>query len=369
MAALSRSRRFLFLAVPYALLLALGLLVELGVRATQPHLDSLEWLVAAPQQRAQFQDQRDRRIYAGDPLLFWTLQPGLDHVIWDLTLVSTNAQGLRYPRPVGRKPAGVFRIVCAGDSVTFGYRVPRVLPRSPEDYDPSWLPYPALVEARLRAANPGRAIEVVPLAVPGYSSHQGRAWLARDLAALEPDVVTACFGWNDIGHRALTDRQMMSTSPVQVAARRVVAHSQAAMHLGVWLRGRRAPAAGAPSPAALPTMRVPRGEYVENLLEIAHLAREHRAVPVLIGPVYRDRVSHPPEGDDIAAHRAALREAATREPIAYFEIPELTEDAHPGNAALFEEHIHPNHKGHRLMADRLLAYLAEHHLLGDLKTP
>jgi lysophospholipase L1-like esterase len=371
MAEPSRARRFLFLLVPYGLLAALGLLVELGVRATRPHVDPLEWLVAAPQQRKQFSDPRDVRIYDGDPLLFWKLRPGLDRMLWDLTLVSTNAQGLRYPRPVGRKAPGAFRIVCAGDSVTFGYRVPRVLPRSPDDYDPSWLPYTALVEARLRAANPGRTIEVIPLAVPGYSSHQGRAWLTRDIASLEPDIVTACFGWNDIGRRAQTDRQMMSTSPFQVAARGLLAHSQAAMHLGLWLRGRRTGAgAVTPAPAGVradATMRVPRDEFVENLLAMASLARGQKATPVLIGPVYRDRVSHPPEGDDIAAHRTALREAAVREGILYFEIPELTEDAHPGNAVLFEEHIHPNHKGHKLMAERLLAFLADHHLLGDLK--
>jgi lysophospholipase L1-like esterase len=168
---------------------------------------------------------------------------------------------------------------------------------------------------------------------------------------------------------------MMSTSRLQVAARGLLTHSQTAMRLGLWLRARRAPGAPAPTahaaaPAtALATMRVPREEYVENLLEIARLAQAHGAVPVLIGPVYRDRVSHPPEGDDIAAHRTALREAAAELGLLYFEIPELTEDAHPGNAALFEEHIHPNHKGHKLMAERLLAFLRDHHALGTLAAP
>jgi lysophospholipase L1-like esterase len=364
--ALSPSRRLLFLAVPYLALLALAIAIEIGVRILYPHVDSLEWLVTAPQQRAQIDDGRSVRIYEGDPLLFWKLIPSLDRVIWDLTLVSTNPQGLRYPRPIGPKAPGAFRIVCAGDSVTFGYRVPRVLPRSAEDVNPSWLPYPALMEAALRAANPGRVIEVIPLAVPGYSSHQGRAWLARDIAALQPDVVTACYGWNDIGRRAQSDRQMMPTSRLRVAARRVLAHSQAIVHLALWMRK---PTSTVPAPAsrALPTtMRVSREEYVENLVKMARLARLRGAAPVLIGPVYRDRVSHPPEGDDIAGHRKALRDAAARDGIAYVEIPELTEDAYPGNDAYFEEHIHPNHKGHKLMAERLLRFLEEQHLLGDL---
>ena len=358
----SRGRRIAFLSVPYLVLLILIAAAELAVRVAWPRVDPLEWLVAAPEQRAQIDDRRDVRIFEADPLLFWRLRPNLDRVVWDLTLVSTNPQGVRYPQPIGAKAAGAFRIVCLGDSVTFGYRVPRVLPRSPEDYDPSWLPYPALVEARLRAVFPGRTIEVIPLAVPGYSSHQGRAWRERDIGTLRPDVVTACFGWNDIGRRARSDRHAMSTSRWMVAARSCLASSQLVVHLGMRLRGTAKPQ------SAETTMRVPRREYVQNLLTIASIATRHGATPVFIGPVYRDRTSHPPEGDDIHAFRTALRTAAGRQGIAYLEIPELTEDA-PDNRGLFEEHIHPNQRGHKLIAERLLEFLDANRLLGDLKAP
>ena len=76
---------------------------------------------------------------------------------------------------------------------------------------------------------------------------------------------------------------------------------------------------------------------------------------VVIGPVYRDRVEHPPEGDWIAERRAALRAAMEPWRVPYLEVPELTEASWPGNQPLFLEHIHPNHKGHRLLAERLLA--------------
>ena len=89
----------------------------------------------------------------------------------------------------------------------------------------------------------------------------------------------------------------------------------------------------------------------------------------MIGPVYRDRVEYPPEGDWIAERRAALRAAMDAARIPYVEVPELTEASWPGNQPLFLEHIHPNHKGHRLLAERLLAFLAERRLLGDLAVP
>jgi lysophospholipase L1-like esterase len=202
--------------------------------------------------------------------------------------------------------------------------------------------------------------------VPGYTSHQGLAWLRRDIERLSPDIVTACFGWNDINRRARTDREAMPMHGGAVMVRRVLSSSQLLIRLGVLVR-RMAPAPASAVDAAAGTMRVPRDEYVQNLLEMAALARAQGAVPVLIGPVYRDRVAHPPEGDDIAAHRAALRAAAGAQGIAYVEIPELTEDAHPANASLFEEHIHPNAKGHRLMAEALLRLFAEKSLVSGLR--
>ena len=81
--------------------------------------------------------------------------------------------------------------------------------KRPQDRDPSWLPYPARLEKRLRAANAGRTIEVIPLAVPGYSSHQGLAWMRRDLARYRPDVVTLLYGWNDVSLRGQADADAM----------------------------------------------------------------------------------------------------------------------------------------------------------------
>ena len=59
----------------------------------------------------------------------------------------------------------------------------------------------------------------------------------------------------------------------------------------------------------------------------------------------------------------------TRAGVPYLEVPELTEDAWPGNEPLFLEHIHPNHKGHRLLAERVLPWLASQGMLRDLAVP
>jgi lysophospholipase L1-like esterase len=354
--------------VPYLVFGLLLLAVEGGVRATRPNLSSLDLFVTAPEQQAQFRDAHDVRIFEGDPLLFWRLLPNLREAQWDLTRVTTNAQGLRYDHHVGPKAKGALRVLCFGDSVTFGYRVPLVFVKRPDEYNREWVSYPVLLERRLRAANPGRTIEVLPLAVPGYSSHQGLLWARRDLARFEPDLVTACFGWNDISRRRVSDRDAMPTEAWNVAGRALLARSQALAYLWRLRQASSTPESasrGAGSAAA--AMRVGREEHVENVLGIARLAREKGAHALVIGAIYRDRDAHPPEGDDIAGHRAALRAAAEREEIPYLEIPELTESHHPENTALFGEHIHPNHRGHRLMADRVLQAIAAHSLLPGVR--
>ena len=72
------------------------------------------------------------------------------------------------------RPAAVF----LGDEITFGTGVP--VERT----------FVELLHARLPRAG------LVNLAVPGYSSFQGRAGIARALA-LQPDVLVVAFGFND----------------------------------------------------------------------------------------------------------------------------------------------------------------------------
>lgn len=360
-------RRAVFLAVPYAVFALLLLAVEGLVRALLPPITPLDFFVTAPEQRAQMEDARRQRIFEGDPLLFWRLAPGLRDVVWDQTPVTTNAQGLRYGHDVAAKAPGDFRILCMGDSVTFGFRVPLVFLKRPQDRDPSWLPYPARLEKRLREANPSRTIEVIPLAVPGYSSHQGLAWMRRDLARYRPDVVTLLYGWNDISLRGQADADAMKPDRLDVLARALVSRSQALMY--TWRAVHATGAAPAAAAAAPRVERVGRGRYVANLLEMARLARAKGATPVLIGPVFRDPVEFPGEAQRMGAYRAALRDAAARDGLLYVEVPELTEAAWPGNEKLFLEHIHPNHAGHRVLAQALLAFLGRNGLLGGLALP
>ena len=358
-------RRLLYFAIIYVVFLLLLLSVELITRIAFTRVESLDLFVNTPQQKMQVANPQQSAIFEGDPLLLWRLKPNLHGAYWDFTVVSTNAQSFRADYPIGAKPSGTFRIVCLGDSVTFGYRVPPVWPERPHDYNPEWQPFPVLLEKELRKANPNRSIEVFPMAVPGYTSHQGLAWLRRDIDYLQPDVVIASFGWNDVSMSDVPDRETIDTRWWPVSIRWLLDHSQVFAHATRWLRARSTPQQRTSRPAA----RVSQVEYLSNFASIVKLAQGHNAKVIVIGAPYRDSKTNPPEAQLMTQYRAALKADMQQSQTPYLEILELTEAAGSVNEGFFGELIHPNHMGHRLMASELLKLMGQRHLLGDLNVP
>lgn len=351
----------LFPLLVFAVLLA-G--IEVGVRMRMPHFASRDFYLTLFGDPPDNTPKERQPLFEGDPVLFWRLRPNADRAIWDFTVVSTNAQGIRHDRPLGRKPPGRFRIVCVGDSVTFGYRIPLVFPDNPDAYDHADAPYAGRLERMLRAQYPGRDIEVVALAVPGYTSFQGRLLLEQTIGWLEPDVVILSFGFNDVAQRVRPDQVVMAPDLVSTTLRRVMSSSQALLHLWRWYTERAARQPKVEQPA--PSERVSRLDYVANMDAMAQLAERHGAKVLVVGAVYRDRTTNPPEARLMGLYRATLREAMRMAEVPFLQIDELTEDGAPGNNELFGEHIHPSSNGHQRMAERILDALRADGMLQPL---
>jgi lysophospholipase L1-like esterase len=365
---ISRKRRLAYIAIIYLAFLVILLTAEVITRLTMDRVSSLDLFVVTSQQKAQVADAKQSTIFESDPLLLWRLKRNLDHVVWDFTVVTTNASHLRDfdpQRELEPKQPGTLRILCLGDSVTFGYRVPAVWPEKPAEYDPEWLPYPMLLEKNLRAANPGKAIEVVTMAVPGYTSHQGLAWLRRDINRLGPDLITVSFGWNDVSFSDAPDRETIDTGWRAVAIRWLIDHSQAFAHATRWLRSRQPAAAAIRRPVA----RVSELEYLNNFQEFIRLARAKEMKVVILAAPYRDRTTNPPEAALMEKYRVALRSLAQQNEVPFLEILELTEAAYPSNEGWFGELIHPNHMGHRLIASELLKLFTAQRVLRNTNIP
>jgi lysophospholipase L1-like esterase len=366
---ISLRRRVLYISIVNLTFLALLAIVELGARLTLPRISSLDLFVVTTQQKSQVANAQQSGIFEGDPLLLWRLKPNLDHVVWDFTVVSTNAQSLRGDHALKAKSVGAIRIVCLGDSVTFGYRVPPVWPERPTDYDPHWLPYPMLLEKSLRAANPGREVEVIAMAVPGYTSHQGLTWLRRDINSLEPDLLIVSFGWNDVSFSDVPDREALRTTWPAVAVRRLINYSQAFAHTTKWLRSRSQRQTPAPDGNQRPVPRVSELEFLDNINGMVRLARERGGRVIVIAAPYRDSVTNPTEAQLMGRYRNALGAEMKQKGVPFLEILELTEAAHPANQGWFDELIHPNHMGHRLIAAELLELLSAQRLTPRLTVP
>lgn len=347
-------RRLLYLGFIYLFLVLILVGIEFVVRLSLPELPPLKVYLRDLYPHLD-NERRDRPIFEGDALLGWRLRPNLENAWWDYTLFSTNEWGLRHPRPIQRKDEGLTRIVCLGDSVTFGYRVPVSWPNAPLRVDPEAQPYPSLLEQRLRELNPDRSIEVVAMAVPGYSSHQGLAWLRHDIDRYDPDLVIACFGWNDTDLRTRPDHETLPMHPMARGARRLVAWSQTFAWLVSQVTQARTENGAPGSSSQVP--RVAAEQFVRNMMAMGRIARDHGSEILFIGPIYRDGESTPAQARRMSACRDGLREAAAVEGFDYTQIDLLTEAYYPQNQQYFGEVIHPNHLGHRLMADHLLEFL------------
>lgn len=124
-------------------------------------------------------------LFVKDRDLGWRMRPNARQP-WGGVIATTNAKGLRGPELDYDKPAGVYRILYLGDSVTFGYMLDR--------YEDS---FPFVIESYLESET-GRAIETINAGVGGYSPWQEYAWLVKEGIRYQPDLVVIAFVLNDV---------------------------------------------------------------------------------------------------------------------------------------------------------------------------
>jgi len=151
----------LFGAVLFSLILAEGLLRLTGLGVVRPQIQFGEFTGG----------QVDDGVFVTDPDLFWREPAGPpDNMHLGSHVVRV---GDTPPAKTSR-----LRVLCIGDSCT--------------RLSSTNSPYPAVLQQILES----RA-EVFNASLPGYTSHQGLAWLRKQLLDFEPDLVVLYFGWND----------------------------------------------------------------------------------------------------------------------------------------------------------------------------
>lgn len=313
-------------------------LLELAVRIAFAPVSQLELTVEPPGQVV----DRDVSIFESDPVLFWKLKPDLNSEWWDYTVVSTNSAGFRYPHNFTKKKQdNTIRIVCLGDSITFGYRVP------------FQSTFPLIVERALQEAFPEKKFEVIPLAVPGYTSFQGYLLFRSLGVSLKPDLVIISFAWNDTSKENCSDSEAFERYAPLRGLKRVLRSSQLYLHLCKWAAGWRKRDL---SKTKQEVARVSIKEYVRNFREITKLAKRAGATVIWLAPMVQEIN---PKTRDIPAYRQALAAAAQKDSIPFLKVPLLTEKMSSQNIGFFGEPLHPNDRGHYILAREMLSLLLD----------
>lgn len=272
-----------------------------------------------------------------DPELFWKLAPrsrASGHQ------APGNSLGFPGPEIELPKPEGVYRMLFLGDSCTY-------------------LGFPARVKTVLDERSPELGAEPVVLAIPGYSSHQGRVVAEKYARDLEGDLAVVFYGWNDhwLAYGSIDSQKAARTSGAG-ALRRSIGSLRLVQAASAVLGG---------SAGRLEAPRVLPGEYRENLRAIVRVLREGRAAVVMItAPTsfYREGVPQPlielgfaADGSAIVdAHRAynAIVREVTRETEAVLLDLEAEAEAMADVGKLFgSDGIHFSERGELWVADRL----------------
>ncbi|MFH1681874.1 MAG: GDSL-type esterase/lipase family protein [Candidatus Eisenbacteria bacterium] len=276
-----------------------------------------------------------------------------ENPVWEISL---NSDGFRDREIVRAKPPSLFRVVCLGDSWTFGANVAESET------------YPARLERLFEEGMPEMESEVLNLGVLGYSSFQGLQLMKSFALDLDPDLLLLGFGMNDASVSGYRDKDMPAMEkkepsledrihalPEKLELFKLVRYAALLMKhepdsLARQLAGAKR-RIGEPSPPAQagraavgdaaaeappeevdygelePWTRVSPEDYRENTKEMIRLARETE-IPVLV--LFNELWVESP-------YRAVLEEAAAEEGVPFVDGSRIVADAREEKERELEE--------------------------------
>ncbi|HUT03286.1 MAG TPA: SGNH/GDSL hydrolase family protein [bacterium] len=376
-----RRRRALMGLLVIALVVGSVLLLELalwlfGVKSSSEKTQNILLGVARPKALREVPD------------LGWALSPGFDGVIKGIRY-RINALGFRGPEVQKTRHKGSFRVLCLGDSTTYGVMV-----------DQGQI-YSSVLEKQLEKILAPRTVETINAGVPGYSSVQVSLYFSKRCLQLDPDLVTLCVGINDaFAIPNLCDQDKDLYVPWRRSIRRAketLGHSRIFTLLDAglsWLVKAVAQSESESQPSQGMKRRADVPCYYENLLDIARKC-ERRGIPLLLFSFSLPadysksmlRAAHNSQANYIdmepafesaaksISSSAGEAQSQTVSPESAFAMDgQPFADVYEGmfsvrmlathsNRALFIDPCHPTPLGHKLIAEQLARVIVEKGLL------
>jgi len=309
---------------------------------------------------------------------FWRLRKNITvedprNTYWQGTV--TNSHGCRSPEFQLIKQPGTLRIVCFGDSSTFG------IGATMEDTWPYQLQ--ALLQQSLDtgkiaalASDGKRLIEVINAGVPGYSSYQGLQHMRQEIDRLRPDIVFASYANNDfwqwdqmsdrqhakrINRESTADRLVMTTRLGQLFASGI-SRARAAYHRQLRTASPNEHWAEAATQSYFEPRtdwipRVSQNEFRANINQMADLCDERKLALVLVK--WPDQRQAAGSWSRRIEYHDILDEIASRRGLCIADVVTEFQNHRSWSVRTYvpNDIVHVNGAGNRLAADAALAAL------------
>jgi lysophospholipase L1-like esterase len=288
----------------------------------------------------------------------WALRPNwkgsLPNPFGTVTEVHTNSLGLRDQTPLEKAPRE-FRILCLGDSWTFGQSVPA------QDT------FAERLEELVRQKLPGRPVSVINAGQPGYSYRQGYLLLQEILPAYQPDLVMLC-GFNYLSDQDVAALEAARpTCPLLASLARGLERSRVCLLVRKQYLRLRPPTFQPPDPQALE-------RAVSRYLGLSLQAARSAGVPVVVfdhafnvrgpGTGWPAYASLPPLPQAPHLGLSQFPEWARQDPqVVAVDLLPLDVELERMHYMGWLDSVHPGSSGHQAMARALLQVLEDHSLL------
>jgi len=290
-----------------------------------------------------------------DALLMWRLRPG-----YRGDYIKINSMGLRDKEYSLKKGKDVFRILCLGDSSTFGMWVPQSHT------------YHAMLEDKLYDERGSRGLkyEVINMGVPGYSSLQALNCFRYRGFKYDPDIVVLYIGINDTARRFhLSDKDVMADDK-PIIYRKI--SNSLSMHSSFYRVMRKIILSFIDkddNKKDAPVNRVSLHDLLDNISALNALCGKRKIPLILVLPPICENKG--PVRDLMRARNIYLYREKIKEFCQDKEMPlmllegMLGKDSESFSPSFFVDPVHPNRKGHAVIMRELYEYLTDNKLVGD----
>lgn len=298
-----------------------------------------------------------QELYFPDPLLGHRLVPGQESFTHSFP-VATNSHGFRDREYSFVPPPGVVRILCLGDSLTFGDGVPVTAT------------YPKQLESLLNVTG-GSGYEVINTGVPSYDTWQEVDFFKERGISFKPKIVILGFYANDVVPRppavktALAGGGTLRRKGFGAYVPDQLVHVLKGSRVLLVLKDRIGKLTSAFWPSSeyvheanllegLPDEFVERGwrEVESSLSSMARLQRDHGfRFYIVLFPMAEQLVHEHPRSQ----YPARVKQIADKLDVPFLDLTPVFKQRFAGFGSLFIEWDgHPNPAAHRLAAEEIV---------------